>query len=66
VRRGGVNSVEGEYDAVFPEGIGYQRQLVDKGAVSRPRAIAQLQRKLAEDPGSHRAKVLLAQLTQNR
>ena len=66
VRRGGVNSVEGEYDAVFPEGIGYQRQLVDKGAVNRPRAIAQLQRKLAEDPGSHRAKVLLAQLTQNR
>jgi hypothetical protein len=66
VRRGGVNSVEGEYDAVFPEGIGYQRQLVDKGAVNRPRAIAQLQRKLAEDPGSHRAKVLLTQLTQNR
>jgi hypothetical protein len=66
VKRGGVNSVEGEYDAVFPEGIGYQRQLVKNGTVDRARAIAQLQRKLVEDPNCHRARVLLAQLLEDR
>lgn len=66
VRRGGSNATAGEYDAVYPEGRGYQRQLVQSGAVDRARAIAQLQRKIAEDPRCRRAKILLAQIAQNR
>lgn len=61
VRRGGVNAalISGEYDAVFPEGRGYQRQVVSSGMVERARAIAQLQRKISEDPGCRRARELL-------
>lgn len=66
VRRKGVNSIAGEYTSVFPEGRGYQRELVVRGAIDRSRAIAELQRKMAEDPGCRRAKSLLASVTQNR
>lgn len=65
VRRGGVNSAAGEYDAVFPEGRGYQRQLVQRGVVDRARSISQLQRKVRENPECRRARALLAQLNQN-
>jgi len=61
VKRDGVNSTAGEYDAIFPEGRGYQHVLVESGAVDRARVIAQLQRKIVEDPKCKRAKILLAQ-----
>jgi hypothetical protein len=60
VKRGGADSTAGEYDAVFPEGRDYQRQLVATGTVDRAGAIAELQRKIAEDPGCRRARWLLA------
>lgn len=65
VRRGGANGAlaAGEYTSVFPEGYGYQRQLVDSGRVDRTRLVAELQRKLAEDPNCRRARVLLASMT---
>jgi hypothetical protein len=62
VRRGGGNSIASDDDAVFPEGRGYQQQLVRSGAVDRKRAIAQLQRKIAEDPNCRRARWLLAEV----
>ncbi|HEX9164225.1 MAG TPA: hypothetical protein VF980_21160 [Thermoanaerobaculia bacterium] len=66
VRRGGPNSVAGEYDAIFPEGRGYERELVASGTLDRSGVVAQLQRKLAEDPGCTRARALLAEVGQNR
>lgn len=66
VRRGGVNSVAGEYTSVFPEGRGYQAQLAAAGTIDRSRAIAELKRKIAEDPSCRRARMLLASLNQNR
>lgn len=61
VRRAGANRhVLGlEYEAVYPEGTGYQRFLLESGAVDRDQAIAGLQRKLREDPSSERARALL-------
>ncbi len=69
VRRNGVNAslAAREYGSVFPEGDGYQRQLVERGTVNRARAVAELQRKLVEDPGCRRARALLASIApQNR
>ncbi|HSP33292.1 MAG TPA: hypothetical protein VLU46_03130, partial [Thermoanaerobaculia bacterium] len=66
VRRGGVNPTAGEYVATFPEGRGYMRELVRSGAIDRHRAIAELQRKVAENPQSRRARQLLADVAQNR
>ncbi|HEU4522208.1 MAG TPA: hypothetical protein VFT12_09410, partial [Thermoanaerobaculia bacterium] len=68
VRRDGSNRhvLADEYTAVYPEGHGYQRFMVTSGAASRERAIAELQRKLRDDPGSARARRLLASITQNR
>lgn len=66
VRRNGVNAIAGEYSSVFPEGRGFQGDLVTRGTIDRSRAIAELQRKIAEDPKCRRAKMLLASLTQNR
>jgi hypothetical protein len=67
VRRAGINGALAarEYTSVFPEGTGYQRQLVEQGTVDRTRAVSELQRKLAEDPRSRRARALLASI-QNR
>lgn len=65
VRRNGANTISSDYDAVFPEGRGYERQLVESGVVDRQRAIAQLQHKLAEDAACRRAQRILASL-QNR
>ncbi len=65
VKRGGVNSTAGEYTSVFPEGSGYERELVRSGQVDRMRAIAELQRKLSEDPASKRARQLMRDV-QNR
>lgn len=68
VRRSGVNGhLAGlEYDAVYPEGAGYQRYLVESGAVDRSRAVEQLERKLHDDPGSVRARRLLESIAQKR
>ena len=65
VKRNGPNSIAGEYTSVFPEGRGYQRDLVERGTIDRARAIAELQRKIAEDPDCRRARILLSSLTQN-
>ena len=68
VRRGGANDhvLGDEYTAVYPEGPGYQQHLVQNGSVGRDVAIAELRRKLREDPQSKRAQYLLASITQNR
>ena len=66
VRRRGTNSTAGEYTSVFPEGRGYEEQLVANGMVDRMQAIAELRRKSSEDPNCGRAKRLLAALAQNR
>lgn len=67
VRRDGVNShvLADEFTAVFPEGPGYQRYVVESGAVPRDRAIAELRRKLAQHPESRRARNLLASIAPN-
>ena len=60
VKRNGANSIDGEYTSVFPEGRGFQRNLVARGTIDRSRAIAELKRKIAQDPGCRRARALLA------
>jgi hypothetical protein len=62
VRRAGANAslVRDEYASVYPEGRGYQRQAIESGLVPRERVVAELQRKVAEDPASRRARALLA------
>ena len=64
IRRSGVNAklLDREYAAVYPEGAGYQRAQVESGAADRGRAVAELQRKLREDPQSRRAANLLRSL----
>jgi hypothetical protein len=66
VKRNGANAITGEYTSVFPEGRRYQHDLVARGTIDRSRAVAELQRKIAEDPSCRRAKMLLASVTQNR
>ncbi|HUP44557.1 MAG TPA: hypothetical protein VM779_03495 [Thermoanaerobaculia bacterium] len=68
IRRDGTNQhlLGEEYTAVFPEGEGYQRHLVESGAIDRRRVISELQRKLREQPDSRRAQRLLASVAQNR
>lgn len=67
VRRSGLNAALAlsEFAYVQPEGRGYQKALVESGAVSRAGVVADLQRKLAEQPGSLRAQALISEL-QNR
>lgn len=64
VRRGGVNSALAarEYAHVYPEGYRFQEQLVRTGQLDRRAVIAELQRKVAEDPSCRRARQLLAEL----
>ena len=59
LKRSGVNAPATEYTALYPEGRGYQKQLIESGAVDRSLALAELQRKLREDPKSRRARALL-------
>jgi hypothetical protein len=68
IRRDGVNRglLGHEYTAVYPEGAGYQRFQVESGAVNRDRAVAELHRRLREDPSSRRAAALLRSMNQNR
>ena len=65
VRRGGVNArfLGREYAAVVPEGAGYTQSLVETGRVPREAVIGELNRKLAEDPSSDRARRLLASIS---
>lgn len=65
VKRNGMNALGAVYSAIYPEGRGYQKQVIESGAVDRSLALAELQRKLREDPGSRRARVLLRSI-QNR
>lgn len=62
VRRFGANArlTATEYSAVYPDGPGYMEALVESGKIPREAAVAQIQRKLREDPGSERARRLLA------
>ena len=64
VRRGGMNErlARLEYRHVYPEGRGYQRFLVESGREPRNEVIAELRRKLAEDPQSRRARQLLSSI----
>lgn len=68
VRRAGPNgqALDGEYRIVQPEGTGFMKALVAEGRADRAGAIEELQRKLRDDPGSRRARSLLASLTQNQ
>lgn len=68
VRRDGANQhlLRHEYRHVYPEGRGYQRLLVETGLAPRHGVIAELRRKLAEDPQSQRARALLASVAQKR
>ena len=61
VRRNGANRVAAEYRFVFPEGRGYQRMLIEAGRVRKEDFLAEIERKLREDPGSRRARALLDQ-----
>lgn len=65
VRRAGANAhaLADEYTALYPEGWGYQQHLVQNRSVDRDAVLAQLRRKLAEDPRSQRAQYLLASIT---
>ena len=58
VRRNGANPIADEYRFVFPEGHGYQRMLIDAGRVRKEDFLAEIERKLREDPGSRRAHAL--------
>ena len=68
VRRAGPNRhlLAGEYRVAQPEGTGFLKELVAQGRVNRAEAIAELQRKLREDPQSRRARALLESLAQNQ
>jgi hypothetical protein len=59
VKRNGVNAQATEYTAIYPEGRGYQKLMIESGAVDRSLVLAELQRKLLEDPQSRRARALL-------
>lgn len=61
VKRGGTNAslTEMEYTAVFPEGTDYQLSLVRGGKVNQEQAVAEIMRKLKEDPACKRAQKLL-------
>jgi hypothetical protein len=65
VRRRGVNAALAatEYAHLFPEGRDYQRQLVIEAGLDRQAVIAELRRKLTEDPACQRARRLLDQVT---
>ena len=64
VKRDGINSslAEFEYSSVFPEGNGYQQQLVKGGRVKKDRALVELSRKLKEDPECKRAQKLFTEI----
>jgi len=61
IRRKGLNAslVSGEYTSVFPEGDLYQTSLARGGKIDRNKAIFEIRRKLAEEPGCKRAQRLL-------
>ncbi len=65
IKRHGVNRISNEYGAIYPEGRGYQQQMIARGVADRAHAIAELQRKLREDPSCRRAQMLLRSI-QNR
>jgi hypothetical protein len=66
VKRNGVNTAltNLEYTSIFPEGDSYMQMLVRSNKIDKARAIAELQRKLKEDPQCKRAKKLLAEVTE--
>jgi hypothetical protein len=64
VKRDGLNSslAAREYRSVFPEGTMYQQNLIRGGKLNKQQTTAELFRKLKEDPGCKRARMLLDQL----
>jgi hypothetical protein len=68
VKRNGINASFAalEYTSVFPEGTGYQQYLISGGKVDKGKAMAEIYRKLKEDPESKRAQQLLRQIHEAR
>lgn len=68
VRRGGANEalLRYEYTSLYPEGRGYQKQLVATGALDRSRAVSELERKLREEPGCRRARLMMQEISGRR
>jgi hypothetical protein len=64
VKRNGVNGslAAHEYTAVFPEGTNYQVSLARSGQIDKRLAIAEISRKLKEDPGCKRAQRMLSEM----
>jgi len=64
VRRNGLNEalVSQEYTSVFPEGSTYQLSLVRGSKVNKDQAVAEILRKLKEDPHCKRAQKLLNEI----
>ena len=64
VKRDGVNRslASHEYSSVFPEGNMYQSNLVRGGKVDKNQAIAEILRKLKEDPNCKRAQKMLDEI----
>ncbi|MCI0411935.1 hypothetical protein L0222_03930 [bacterium] len=64
VKRKGLNEslVSMEYTSVFPEGVAYQLSLVRGGKVDKDRAIAEILKKLKEDPQCKRAQRMLNEI----
>lgn len=64
IKRNGRNTalLPMEYRAVYPEGRFYQEAMARTGRVNVDAAIAELKRKVGEDPGCRRARYLLARM----
>ena len=68
VKRDGLNSLLShlEYKSIFPEGTSYQQNLIRGKKVDRDRAMAEVLRKLKEDPECKRAQKLLKQIKETQ
>jgi len=66
VKRDGINRAlsAGEYASVFPEGTAYMQMLVRSNRIDKSRAVAEVQRKLTEEPDCKRAQKLLREITE--
>jgi hypothetical protein len=67
IKRNGINQdlARMEYTSVFPEGIGYQKTLLNTGKLDKTKALSEIQRRLREDPNCKRAKNLLKQVQES-
>ncbi len=65
VRRRGANAITSEYRFVYPEVPGFLASLVSSGRIPREAALAELRRKLQEQPDCWRARALSTALSQS-